>query len=67
MCQFVPPKSSFTVFIYWNSIFQAISLYILAIYFDGFSRLFNDSLNRVVKTEHDGKLYNLYLHFIENV
>ncbi|KAL9642831.1 hypothetical protein ABK040_009906 [Willaertia magna] len=34
------PKSFFTRLVYWNSMLQAISLYVLAVYFDGWSRLY---------------------------
>lgn len=39
MCHLVPPKSVYTVYVYLLSLFQAGSLYALAIYFDGWERL----------------------------
>ncbi|KAF0975069.1 hypothetical protein FDP41_005822 [Naegleria fowleri] len=35
------PKSFFTRLVYWNSLLQALSIYFLAVYFDGWGRLRN--------------------------
>ena len=37
---FIEPKSFFTRIVFFNTIFQAISTYILAVYYDGWQRLF---------------------------
>lgn len=35
MCFFIPPKTFWTYVLYINSLFQAISIYVCAIIFDG--------------------------------
>jgi uncharacterized protein with PQ loop repeat len=36
----IPPVSKYTYLVYINSLFQATSMYVFAVYFDGFGRLF---------------------------
>merc|ERR1719273_440567 len=37
MCLLIPPKSVMTYFLYINSMFQAVSLYAMAIHYDSYS------------------------------
>uniref|UniRef100_A0A7S1PHT6 Mannose-P-dolichol utilization defect 1 protein homolog n=1 Tax=Percolomonas cosmopolitus TaxID=63605 RepID=A0A7S1PHT6_9EUKA len=41
MYSFIEAKSFMTVLVYWNSLFQAFSLYALAVYFDGWERIWS--------------------------
>ena len=43
MCILIPPKSFMTYFLYINSMFQAISLYVVAVLFDNYSFCFGPS------------------------
>eukprot|EP01080_Neovahlkampfia_damariscottae_P003964 gene3964-7220_t len=42
MCYEIPPKSITTYMIYLFSLFQAVSLYAFAIYYDGFERFYKE-------------------------
>ena len=41
MYSIIPPKSLSTYLVYFTSLLQAVSLYALAVYFDGWERLLN--------------------------
>ena len=56
MYSVIPPKSFFTYMVFVNSLFQALSLYALAVYFDGWDRLiksFNYFTNDTTPTKND--------------
>jgi len=50
MYSVIPPKSFYTYMVYFTSLLQAVSLYALAVYFDGWERLINSVplLNKVI-------------------
>ena len=54
MYSIIPPKSFYTYLVYFTSLIQAISLYALAVYFDGWDRLINSVplLNRFIRTNN---------------
>jgi hypothetical protein len=53
MYSYIPPKSFFTYMVYYNSIFQALSLYALAVYFDGWEPLILRSTTSKQKDEKE--------------